>query len=307
MRDTKHITVCVCTYKRPELLARLLTRLDKQETNGLFNCSVVVVDNDQNESARQVVERCAKESKIAVRYDVERNQNISAARNRAVRLATGDALALIDDDEFPLASWLQELHKTLSESDVDGVLGPVKPFFETEPPEWVIKGKFCERPSFQSGTAIQNTRHTRTGNVLLRRRVFSTNEPPFDLALGRTGGEDVDFFRRAMRRGCRFVWCDEAPVFESVPLERLQRIFFLRRALLRGVVNARSSSLLSLGALKSLVACICYTTLLPFLLFMPWRHDLFMKYLIKDCDHVGKLLALCRFRVVSERGQLGAA
>ena len=50
-----HISVCICTFKRPELLTRLLERLENQRTDGLFTYSVVVADNDPAQSARQAV------------------------------------------------------------------------------------------------------------------------------------------------------------------------------------------------------------------------------------------------------------
>ena len=54
-RTTKHISVCICTYKRPQLLKRLLGELQVLETGGLFTFSIVVADNDQGDSAKGVV------------------------------------------------------------------------------------------------------------------------------------------------------------------------------------------------------------------------------------------------------------
>jgi hypothetical protein len=50
-----HISVCICTYQRPNLLADLLGALEHQETAGLFRFSIVVVDNDHNRSAEPVL------------------------------------------------------------------------------------------------------------------------------------------------------------------------------------------------------------------------------------------------------------
>ncbi len=69
------ICVCICTYKRSKLLKILLSKLEEQETEGLFDYSVVVVDNDCSESARQTVEAFARQSKIHFSYDVEPEQN----------------------------------------------------------------------------------------------------------------------------------------------------------------------------------------------------------------------------------------
>ena len=294
-----HICVCICTYKRPELLEKLMTSLEKQESENLFNYSVVVVDNDKLESARHTVQSHAQQSKIAVTYFVEPEQNIALARNKAVENAIGDFIAFIDDDEFPERDWLLNLYKGSQAFHADGVLGPVKPYFETDPPSWVVRGRLCERESLLTGEIIRKPKYTRTGNVLLDRNLFADKENLFDPLLGKSGGEDIDFFGRMMRRGCKFVWCNEASVNEIVPKERLYRSYFVKRALLQGVVSARNMTLLSFWTIKSSTAFIIYTAVLPLLFII--RHDLFMKYLLKYCNHIGRILALCGVKILQER------
>lgn len=292
MGQKPHICVCICTYKRPKLLKRLLSKLEEQETEGLFDYSFVIVDNDRPESARQTVESCARQSKISISYYVEPEQNIALARNKAIENARGNFIAFIDDDEVPSGSWLINLYKAYNDFHADGVLGPVVPYYEVDPPKWVVDGKFYERPSHRTGEVL-NWRNTRTGNVLLRRGIFDNRERQFRREFGR-GSEDTDFFRRMMTKGFRFVWCEEAPVYEIVTAERCTRSFLLRRALLRG----RAPYFTTVDFSKSLVAVPLYTVALPFLLAA--GHHLFMKYLIKDFDHIGRLLALCRIDVIKE-------
>src|SRR5436190_12853645 len=99
---SKHISVCICTYKRPQLLGRLLVELACQETGGLFTYSIVVVDNDRLQSAEAVVSGFAA---VSVKYCVEPRQNIALARNRAVQDSRGDFVAFFDDDQFPTKCW----------------------------------------------------------------------------------------------------------------------------------------------------------------------------------------------------------
>ena len=132
-----HIAVCICTYRRPAELTKLLSEIEKQQTRGSFTFSVVVVDNDAAESAKAVVEAFAAGSSVRVEYYCERTQNISLARNRAVMNATGEYVALIDDDEWPGAQWLLNSYEAARRYKADGVLGPVRPCFERDPPQWV--------------------------------------------------------------------------------------------------------------------------------------------------------------------------
>ncbi len=302
MRDSpsiSHISVCICTFKRPARLTRLLAALEEQVTDDLFRFSVVIVDNDFAESARAAVASFVAGSRIPVKYSVEPEQNIAMARNHAIAQSEGNLIALIDDDEFPNKDWLVGLFRALHAYRAQGVLGPVKPHFELPPPGWIVKGAFCERPAYPTGTVLREPKQTRTGNALLQRSSLVDEVGPFDPRFGRTGGEDVDFFRRRLEKGDAFVWCDEAAVFESVPSDRMTRSYFLRRALLRGVTNAEKVHPLSAGMAKSLAASVLYTAMLPALLL--WRHDLFMRFLIRDCDHIGKVFAVCGIKLVRQR------
>jgi succinoglycan biosynthesis protein ExoM len=278
------VAVCICTYKRPHLLRRLLLALDKQDTRGRLSYSIVVADNDATESAREVVAQFAVTSSVAVTYCVERQQNIALARNRALEHAEGDLVAFIDDDEFPERDWLVAMLNAGEQFAADGVLGPVRPFFEEPPPTWLVRSRLCERPEYPTGTRL-DWRQTRSGNVLFRRGILKGIDAPFRREFG-NGGEDQDFFRRLMQRGHRFVWCNEAPVYEVVPPERRRRRYFLKRALRRGQNERRLLSAASV--IKSLVAVPAYVVLIPIT-------GLLGQHVLMDCcvrllDHVGRLL-----------------
>jgi succinoglycan biosynthesis protein ExoM len=287
----------MCTYRRPEKLARLLETLDRQTTKGLFRFSIVVVDNDACESARSVIENCVLRLRVPIEYQVEPRQNIALARNTSVARARGEFVAFIDDDEEPSDDWLLRLYETLLEHRADGVLGPVLPKFEESAPSWAVNGQVFQRPGFKTGTVIP-WRITGTGNALIRREVLLGSEGPFDPQLG-AGGEDTDFFRRAMERGKVFVWSAEAVCYEYVPPERTRVAFQLRRALLRGKVASRTTGNGWYGVLKSTLAVALYTILLPVSLLA--GSHIFVTYLVKAFDHLGKLLALCRIDIVGDK------
>ena len=293
---TQHITVCICTYKRPILLRRLLEELNKQETGGLFTFSIVVVDNDHAESAKRVVEGFMATSPIQATYCVEPRQNIALARNKAIENTKGDFVAFIDDDEFPMDSWLLTLLKACEEYHVAGVLGPVTPHFDQEPPRWVVKGKFYERETYPTGFVI-DWRKGRTGNVLLRKQVFAGLDQPFRPEF--RNGEDQEFFYRVIEKGHVFIWCNEAVAYEVVPPIRWKRTFMLRRALLRGAMEPKAPTFGLRSVAKSLLAIPLYTLALPFALMA--GQDKFMGLLVRLCDHLGKLLAVVGINPIKEQ------
>jgi succinoglycan biosynthesis protein ExoM len=297
MSERNHISVCICTYKRPELLGGLLLKLEEQKTESLFDYSIVIVDNDISESAREIVESFARQSKSSISYYLEPEQNIALARNKAVENAEGDFLCFIDDDEFPVEQWLLNLYKAVNYYASDGVLGPVLPFFEQEPPEWVLKGCFFNRPTHPTGYAL-GWQNTRTGNALLRRGLFNKENKWFDPAFG-SGGEDRDFFRRKIEEGHVFVWCNEAYVFEKVPSNRWKRSVLLKRAILRGKMALNTAKSKPRSVCYSAAAIVIYTVCMP--LFLVLGQHIFMKYLIKNCDHLGKVLAFWGIDLVREK------
>jgi succinoglycan biosynthesis protein ExoM len=278
-------------------LGKLLSRLEKQRTDELFTHSVVVTDNDPAQSAREFVKSFSSKSDLRAIYTFEPQPNIALARNTALKHAEGDFIAFIDDDEYPENDWLLNLYKTCEERKVDGVLGPVRPYFEIAPPEWVTKGKFFVRPTHETGYRVK-WEEARTGNVLFKREILDGVEVPFRSQFD-TAGEDVDFFRRMMEKGCTFIWCNEAVAHELVPASRCNRSYLLKRALLRGSNFHKHPTDRIKNAAKSLVAVPCYTLALPVLAL--FGQHVFLKYLIKLLDHGSRLMAYVGFSAVTRR------
>ncbi len=290
-----HIGICVCTYRRPQMLKRLLGDLIVQNTGGLFTYSIVIADNDSSESARAAVADFAAASHVPIRYFVEPMQNIALARNKAVENVEGDFIAFIDDDEFPAENWLLTLFKTCKEYDVDGVLGPVLRHFDEPPPKWIAKSRLYDRRVNPTGTVVE-WREARTGNVLFKKSILPADEPPFRSEF--RAGEDQDFFRRMIERGYVFMWSAEAVAYEIIPPARWKRSYILRKALLRGATASLQPDCGSMNIAKSMLAVPLYTMALPVALVL--GHHRFMTLLMKICDHLGKLLALVHLNPVTE-------
>lgn len=234
VRGTPVLSVCICTYRRLDLVVALLDSLARQSFSKFFE--TIVVDNDAAGSAAEIVENAkVRHPGLNIRFIVEQRKGISFARNTAVSLARGDFVAWIDDDETASVNWLTALFAAQAASGADGIFGPVIPIFPEGSRPWPKRSGVFERPRHRTGTQI-DAREARTGNALVKAEWFRTDVPPFDTRLADTGGEDYDFFARLENRGARFEWCDEAEVFELVPFERQRLAWVLERGL-RGAVN----------------------------------------------------------------------
>ena len=278
-------------------MRRLLGSLSSHRNEGVFTFSVVVADNDAAESSRSLVAEIAAESPFPITYCVEPQQNIALARNKALAHASGEFVVFIDDDEYPAENWLNYLFQTCLAYEADGVLGMVKPVFEFEPPTWVRKGGFFSRPTYLTGSRVKWPK-TYSGNVLFRRKILDDVETPFRPEFA-SAGEDVDFFRRMIENGNKFVWCSEAVAYEVIPPKRCTRKYLLKRALLRGSNFPKHPKHRIRNIAKSLIAVPCYTLALP-VLAMFGEHVL-VRYLDKLLDHVSRLLAFLGLPLMKKR------
>jgi glycosyltransferase involved in cell wall biosynthesis len=280
------------------MLENLLFVLQNQETKELFEYSILIVDNDSDGSAKNIVDLWMSKSKIKILYYNEPDQNIALARNKAVNNSFGEYIAFIDDDEFPINRWLLNLLETCKKYKADGILGPVFPHFETIPPSWIIKGKFYEKPLIKIETgSILSWQETRTSNVLIKKSIFNDSSNRFDKNF--LSGEDKEFFKRMIEKGHIFRWCNEAPVYETIPPERWKRSFMVRRALFRGQIAAKWPGFRPRHILKSVLAVSIYTLFLPIYVFAGQK--IFMKYMIKNFYHIGKILSCVGIEFIKQK------
>ncbi len=220
------VDILICTFRRPEVL-RTLDSLAAMDVPSDIAIRVVIADNDDTPSARELVQGAAAELPWPVHYIHAPARNISIARNACLDAADADFIALLDDDEWVAADWLTRLLAMVRSAGADAVFGPVIAAYEDNAPDWVRAGDYHSsypvRRNGQVETGI-------SGNALLRwgDDVPWTKER-FDLARGRSGGEDTEFFFRLRRAGARFEICDAARVWESVPQERLSLRWLARR------------------------------------------------------------------------------
>ena len=114
------VSVAVCTRERPHELARCLQSLcDLPEQPR----EIVVIDNAPlSEATRETVARFP-----GVRYHREPRPGLSAARNTAMAITSGDIIAFADDDVIVHAGWLAQLRDCFEDPKVMVATGLVLP------------------------------------------------------------------------------------------------------------------------------------------------------------------------------------
>lgn len=233
----ERIVLAICTAGRPEGLRRLLETLCGAAPEGLD--AVVVVDNDPRRDGLGVCDEIAAVCPWPLAPFFEPVRGVSSARNRAVReaLALGaDAIAMIDDDEWPSPAWLGELVRVRRETGAQVVGGPVVPVPSKAVPNWdrIVPHHGILRDLPDGASCLLYG----AGNFMADRRCFEGGDP-FDPAFDRIGGEDLHFFLRLARQGASMRWAAKAVVYEDTPDERLTEEWLLARQMRRGIVNIR--------------------------------------------------------------------
>ncbi len=234
MTGDLHIDICICTFRRPHV-ARTLRSVAGLVREPHWQVRVIVADNDDNPSARGLVETTARENGLAVTYLHAPARNISVARNACLDAATAPLVAFIDDDELVTPHWLAALLAAMDRNHGDAVLGPVCAVYGPDCPAWLTKGDFhSTRPVWVGG----QIRTGYAGNVLLRRDAHALRGLRFHQGLGCTGGEDTLFFAEMVRAGGRIAYAPEAVVTEPVPPERARLAWLVQRRFRFGQTHA---------------------------------------------------------------------
>ncbi|SMQ76022.1 succinoglycan biosynthesis protein ExoM [Devosia lucknowensis] len=246
------IDICICTFRRPFLTETLrsVARLDA----GGHDVRVIVADNDETPSARKRVQGMLDEMPFATTYLHAPAANICIARNACLDAASGDFLAFIDDDETVSEGWLLALLDKARSEKASAVLGPVRAIYPPEAPDWMTEGDFHSTlPVYVNGTI----RTGYTCNVLMRWHA-PLRGLRFDTRLGRSGGEDTDFFYRLRAMGGTIAYAPDAVVAEPVTAQRATMAWLVQRRLRFGQTHGMLMSGSRFRAMPKVAAKIAY-------------------------------------------------
>jgi succinoglycan biosynthesis protein ExoM len=219
------VDICICTFRRT-FLAETLKSIARLEQGGHV-ITVIIADNDAVPSARDLVDEMRQQVPFPISYLHAPASNICIARNACLDEADADYVAFVDDDEVVTPGWLVALVHRAEATDAAAVLGPVRAIYGPNAPRWMMDGDFhSTRPVFVGDTI----RTGYTCNVLIR-WTMPHRALRFDLALGKSGGEDTDFFYRLAGAGGTIAYAEEALVEEPVPTDRASMAWLVRRRL----------------------------------------------------------------------------
>ncbi len=132
-------TVVIPTYNGAQRLPRLLEALRSQVNTGSIQWEILVVDNNSNDSTRQLIEsyQMAWSAGLpSLRYAFESQQGAAFARQRGMQSALSEWIGFVDDDVIPAPDWVATAYAFRdSRPQLGAYGGQIHPQFEVTPPE----------------------------------------------------------------------------------------------------------------------------------------------------------------------------
>ena len=230
------VAICICTYRRNELLFKLLNSIFKQKINSDLEYDIYIVDNY---GKAQLYNKIIELNKKNIFYNIEHNRGISHARNRCIDEVKGkkyNFIIFVDDDEYVCSTWLQSLVDCAYRYEAELVSGPVISVLPDSTKDWIVKSKFFQKTEHITGSIMKSCG---CGNVLISTQLIEKQKIHFSLEYGLTGGEDTKLFKTLVHNGKKLVYCKEAIAYEHVDNNRLSMKYMLKRIFINSLVYVK--------------------------------------------------------------------
>lgn len=199
------LTIQLCTYKRPQLLGRVLEACFEQ-TVPPDTYEVVLVNDGSPDDTPQVIERMRPLARCGFTVIYQENSGLAKARNAGLARSTGARIAFIDDDVLPTPVFVAEhLRSDDAHGDVivRGAVINTADFERLPPPIWSLAN--------YSGNYFWTT------NVSVRRERLDRAGGRFDDAFSEYGWEDIELGMRLRELGTKGVFNKRAVAFHYKP------------------------------------------------------------------------------------------
>ena len=149
------VSVVIATFRRPDLLARCLEALGRQD-RPRGDWEVIIADDAASAATRVVVESAARTvlAGVPVRYlPITATQGPAAARNAGWRAARGEIIAFTDDDCLPEAGWLSAGASAFDDPALDASGGRMIVPLPPAPTDYERDAAGLERAEFATANA----------------------------------------------------------------------------------------------------------------------------------------------------------
>ncbi len=239
-------SIIIATYNRADLLDECLAHLARQQFAP--GDQVLIADNGSTDHTASVVAQRVPGFPVPLVRVYEPTPGKSHAVSAALRVATGDIVALTDDDVQVADDWLAQLKSALADSRIGLVGGPVEPRWQHPAPRWLQLaghgrlGAPLGLLDYGNAATPLGPRTLLGANMAVRRSVLRALGG-YATHLGKLrgtllSGEDHELCERVQAAGHEARYVPGARVRHLVPAERMRVRYFLHWFYWSGVTNA---------------------------------------------------------------------
>ena len=254
--EIKFIAVACNTLHRQAMLKKCIDSLMQLKAPEGVRIEIIITDNDANASAKPVVEKAVKNARFKLHYFVEEKRGLSNARNRLLKEAVNigaSHIAILDDDDIADENWLINLTQLYNEHESATIIsGPEYAFFDNEYPGYLKNNNIFVKNTTKKKGEIRQT--SSTHNSFFPTDIMTKADIWFDPSFVFMGGEDGDFFSRALNAGYVIAYNPEAIVREVNDKNRVNVKWILNR----NFYNGYSSSYLKFKNCKCIFKRLFY-------------------------------------------------
>jgi glycosyltransferase involved in cell wall biosynthesis len=223
------LSAVICTYNRAKILDRTLASLAEVRWPAGFPAEVVVIANACTDATASIVRARAAGFPVELRLVEEPVTGLCVARNRGVREARHNVVALLDDDLWVAPSWAEGMREVLSTTPAAVIGGHTELWWDAvERPAWMTPGIEIVLSRLELGDKVLEMDRADVigANFAFRREAYDA-VGPFHPDLDRIGdqllaGGETYFTRRAMARGFRVFYAPRASVKHWVAPHRVE-------------------------------------------------------------------------------------
>lgn len=223
-------TIIIPTRNRAAELAQLFLSLAQLEGLADLRPEIIVCDdNSHDESAGQVAQLAAG-FPCAVKTIKARGAGKSAALNKALQVARGDALSFLDDDVVVDPRWLITIEQFRQAGSYQAGQGKIllqSPAVAESSVQMLLQ-RYRTIPYIDFGADVREVHSLNGANFVIGRELLQSLGG-FDERLGPGASgtsEDVELARRIAKAGYKIGYMRDATVYHNVDPARLTEAYF---------------------------------------------------------------------------------
>ncbi len=245
-----HVSVVVCTYKRPLFLKNCLESL---LSNTYENYEIIIVGQGEDQTPQGVVDNHFVDNPKIKCIHTE-TVGLSPARNAGCHHAKGDVIAFIDDDAIASPEWMEGYAEIFGQiQPAPGMVGGmIEPLWENQRPSWYPVAREFLLGIYNIGDGIRPFPETDLpvgANFAILRSAMQ-RLGGFDERLGfnlkrkhsMIAGEDSLFALRIKEAGYSIYYQPKSKVYHHISSTKLTKKYFLKRHFWEGVTHVAVES-----------------------------------------------------------------